>query len=220
MKYLIIIILFINCTLFPSQSDASKKRDSAIMSFLLCTFARAPFERYVSKDNMDGTVTIRIEKVSGCGLVNSTSLWTVMKKCLQGQVYRSAQNDCKGSGSSADYYGAQRFQWCPTNDEGCDDPTAPSLSIMNLKISPAGKSCANENLNQITKWEPVLVFADQKAVFSSYKDRGDEIPVNEYLWIDDWRFATVNTAPTFTVKEPASILQFPKSNYFYVLCMS
>ena len=168
---------------------------------------------------MNGTITVRIEKVSGCGMVSLVSDGMLLKKCLQGQVYRSAQNDCKGTGSAADYYGAQKFQWCPTNDGACDDSSSAS-SAMNLKISPAGKSCLNESLNQITKWEPVLVFADQKAVFSTYKDRGDEIPVNEYIWVDDWRFATNNSAPGFTINDPVNVTLFPKSNYFYVLCMS
>lgn len=213
MKYLIIIILFINCTLFPSQqSQASKKRDSVIMSFLLCTFARAPFERYVSKDNMDGTINIRIEKVSGCGLVNSVSSGTLLKKCLQGQVYRQAQNDCKGTGSAADYYGAQKFQWCPTNDGSCDTGTGS----LDVTISPIGKTCSFENLMN-RKWS-VISYLNSQTV-KSYLDLNQEFPKEEYLWYNVYKFSLgYSEGPIVKLSQFENVQLSLKSSYNYVLC--
>ncbi|HNF17611.1 MAG TPA: hypothetical protein PK453_28390 [Leptospiraceae bacterium] len=190
------------------------------MSFLLCTFARAPFERYVTKDNMNGTITVRIEKVSGCGMVSLVSDGTLLKKCLQGQVYRSAQNDCKGTGTAADYYGAQKFQWCPTNDGACDN-SPNTASVPSPKISPAGKSCYDETPIGTRHWSLLgAYFNDDASPLYSYSERKDEIPITEYVWIIYSPFANISQAATITFSEPQKTVLFAKNSYFYVLCVN
>ncbi|HBS04311.1 MAG TPA: hypothetical protein DEA96_05045 [Leptospiraceae bacterium] len=64
-----------------------------------------------------------------------------LKKCLQGQVYRSAENDCRGTGSYADQWGATKFQFCNTDDTSCQDGDGVANSS-----SPAEQSCRGETL--------------------------------------------------------------------------
>jgi hypothetical protein len=40
------------------------------------------------------------------------------KKCLQGQVYRKSENDCKGIGNESNLYGAQLLSMC-VNPQSC-----------------------------------------------------------------------------------------------------
>ena len=64
-----------------------------------------------------------------------------IKKCLQGQVYRSAENDCRGTGSAADQWGAAKFQFCSTDDTSCQDGSGVANGS-----SPAEQSCRGETL--------------------------------------------------------------------------
>lgn len=221
MKYLIIIILFINCTLFPSQqSSASKKRDDISFLFMLC-LEGPKHNRYTYIDNRDGTITRRREETGVCGVTLSSSISLTLKKCLQGQVYRQAQNDCKGTGTAADYYGAQKFQWCLTNDSACDDPASPSFSSTNPKISPAEKSCYDDTPLGKRHWSLLgAYFDDDSSPLSSYSERRDEIPVNDYIWLDDSSFATKSQAPAITFSDPKKTVLFAKNSYFYVLCIN
>ncbi|MCB1180082.1 MAG: DUF1566 domain-containing protein [Leptospiraceae bacterium] len=48
----------------------------------------------------------------------------IFMKCSQGQVWNSSQNDCTGTGSSADNYGATNtFQFCDASNNSCDTGT-------------------------------------------------------------------------------------------------
>lgn len=85
---------------------------------------------------------------TGLSSVTTENLYYV-KKCLQGQVYRTAENDCKGTGSATNSWGAQKFQWCQTADRSCDLPVFNSNGniaryVVDPTKSPAAISCAND----------------------------------------------------------------------------
>lgn len=63
---------------------------------------------YVVEDNKDGTLeTIQYKETTWLlGTISKERLPTgyIIKKCIQGQVYRAEQNDCKGKGTAADWW--------------------------------------------------------------------------------------------------------------------
>ena len=109
----------------------------------------------VLTDKNDGTIELALttgqrSNIPYCLFHNrTTTTTTLFKKCLQGQVYRQPQNDCQGTGTSANNFGAQTFQWCPTNDTACE-VRVPSSSgsgssvVVRVDVSPAAISCNND----------------------------------------------------------------------------
>ena len=104
-------------------------------------------------DNMDGTISLVSYSSLGAdfcptpfGKTEDISIVYYIKKCIQGQVYRQAQNDCKGIGNAANYYGAQKLQWCTTNDRSCEKLDGNGSYILDNTKSPAGISCAGETM--------------------------------------------------------------------------
>ncbi|MCB1159776.1 MAG: hypothetical protein KDK45_19910, partial [Leptospiraceae bacterium] len=91
-------------------------------------------------DKKDGTVELNIIRRG-----DNASLGTIaiLKKCLQGQVYRKEENDCKGTGSESDYYGAQQLQFCDKLDYSC---TGEDYTLNGNGNSEAYKSCDAETL--------------------------------------------------------------------------
>ena len=97
-------------------------------------------------DHNDGTITVQRYK-GGVNLMYGVTL----KKCLEGQTYRAAGNDCQGSGNVGNYYGAINLQYCSVNDNTCNSLTG---YLNNLGSSAAYNSCAAETLNAKT-WRVV-----------------------------------------------------------------
>lgn len=137
---------------------------------------------YKVVDNNDGTVALVNYSslgVDGCpppfGKIESIlSIKYYIKKCIQGQVYRQAQNDCKGTGTAANYYGAQKLQMCPTN------------SSCTKSVSPVVTSCKNESIGNRT-WVPKSFWdftSEYIALINYYKSRSDEIPaaLTDFYW--------------------------------------
>ncbi|HMZ62562.1 MAG TPA: hypothetical protein PLF66_00620, partial [Leptospiraceae bacterium] len=93
-------------------------------------------------DNKDGTLNYTYQLLQtnswlGNKVISQKTI--LIRRCLIGQVYRSAQNDCQGTGTKDTLWGASQLQWCPTNDRSCEkdgkaDPT----------VSPAAKACATD----------------------------------------------------------------------------
>ena len=224
MKYLVIIILLINCTLFPSQqSQASKNREQLGHLFLLSCIILPPAktEEVTAVDKMDGTIEIQQNTFRSCGFGGKTlesSKVGYLKKCIQGQVYRSAQNDCKGTGSAADYYGAQKFQWCPTSDGACDYKGLGDFYTIDSSLSPAGNSCLNDGLKNI-RWS-ILGKTISKDFLVKHINRTDEIPLNtsNYFWKNDYSLAKIDSAVSINISIPDSPLLQSKNSYNYVLC--
>ncbi len=167
-----------------------KKNPSALKQFnekalFVCFIGRFTITRENKiVDNKDGTISLVNADSQGSeycpypplaknDLVVGNKSRAYMKKCLQGQVYRQAQNDCKGTGTAANYYGAQKLQFCPTNVSTCGD------------LSPAKISCLNDTTGGVTRDGSFSNFVSYYSEIKSYfKGRTDEIPSakTDYYW--------------------------------------
>jgi len=92
----------------------------------------------------DGTVRRAVSTPSGSSCAPFTQTYsTYFKKCLQGQVYRSAQNDCRGAGNAGNNWNAQTFPFCNTADNSCQK-SPDEGSDASVQTSPAASSCASD----------------------------------------------------------------------------
>ena len=119
----------------------------------------------VFTDLQDGTIKReeRYDFYGGCNNETHEIRSVVyIKKCLQGQVYRSAQNDCQGTGTSPDW-GAVKYQFCPTNDRACDmivqDEDGYDIYVADPTKSPAAMSCAGDTTAR-KSWRMPAIFGD------------------------------------------------------------
>ncbi len=158
-NFLIILLIFlvsllINCqekpvrSVFPGLSDEDS---SVLLTGLILN------QGYT--DNRDGTVTD-----NGFNLI-----W---RKCTQGQVYRSANNDCEGiqrpsttnpfftQGADTNNWGAQLLSYCSNATNACNQLFVPQVlqaesSIAVGGISEAFRSCDALNgadAGQTNRW--------------------------------------------------------------------
>lgn len=119
------------------------------------------FERtnYVLSDNEDGTLTLTVK--DGYGNLKRSY---IVKKCLQGQVYRSVENDCQGAGSSVDGWGALKLQYCNAKDNTCnpdgqyDPDTNAYVHGVNSEIWVSCDSDATAGLS----WYPLTTMHTEK----------------------------------------------------------
>lgn len=195
---LLSIIIFSQCdTQIPIIGIKEKSNKDKFLATLQrnCYFARLSgnSQGYKVVDNNDGTVSlVRFETLGSelCpppfGKTEDIIPQYYIKKCIQGQVYRQAQNDCKGTGTAANYYGAQKLQACPTNNS-CSD-----------SVSQAMSSCANDTTTGKV-WKPgnfqTASFGENVVFVSNYfKIRTDEIPTKDtdYYWNDSPYFTLTN----------------------------
>jgi|JI10StandDraft_1071094.scaffolds.fasta_scaffold118727_3 hypothetical protein len=200
MKTILISILLMSIIVF-SQCDSNlpiigkkKKEDPVGNLFALCFQLELGSNYNKSnriQDNGDGTISL-VEVIAGgtCqfsafgrafGRHEGVTPRYTIKKCIQGQVYRQAQNDCKGTGTAANYWGAQKLQACPTNDTACDD----SIGKQSKTLSPARASCINDKTAG-QSWDNEYSFSVGKEYnLSKYlSNRADELPVSDtdYYW--------------------------------------
>ena len=179
------IIVFSQCdSNLPVIGKSNSEKESIYSKITqMCFFVRLGGGPHGYKviDNNDGTVSLVSYSSLGSEYCpppfgrTETILESkaYMKKCIQGQVYRSAQNDCKGTGTAANYYGAQKFQLCPTNVSTCGN------------LSPAKISCMNDTTGNVTRDGSFSNFVSYYSEIKSYfKGRTDEIPSakTDYYW--------------------------------------
>jgi len=213
MKYLIIIVftVSVNCFL-PSQTQtkSEKAQDRWTTLYVYCfAMYNAWTEVTTVTDNKDGTVRILVEGVNPCG-GRKFITDKLLKKCIQGQLYRSAQNDCKGTGTAADYYGAQKFQWCPTDDESCD-----SSGDADVNKSPAGNSC-DKDMTANRKWQIFDTYPLNQKNINEFINR-DEIP-KEFFWINLAPTSRTSQAGVTYLSNIDAILFRNKSSMQFLLC--
>jgi|JI9StandDraft_1071089.scaffolds.fasta_scaffold04267_6 hypothetical protein len=186
----LILVLLVSIIVF-SQCDSNlpiigkKEKESMYAKVTqMCYFVRllgGP-SGYKVVDNNDGTVALVSYSSLGADFCpppfgKTESILQIqyyIKKCIQGQVYRQAQNDCKGTGTAVNYYSAQKLQMCPTTSSCIDS------------ASPAKSSCINDTITVI-KWKMDNFLAGNEGintVSSYFKSRTDEIPSSstDYYW--------------------------------------
>ncbi|MCB1305935.1 MAG: hypothetical protein KDK37_16720, partial [Leptospiraceae bacterium] len=93
------------------------------------------------------------ESCSPAGDCTYTNAYPVIyiKKCLYGQQYRLAENDCRGTGNSGNFYGALKVQFCATDDQACEDGQGFATSA-----SPAYQACAGDSTAGKTWTLPII----------------------------------------------------------------
>ena len=148
-RYALYILLLGSSLIFPVLSsgcsledvtnpDKEKREDfeSYMFHTLIASIMTGDFRSYSLADNADGTVSVTLSRSNGVRMTQ------VYKKCLQGQVYRPLpDNDCQGTGSVSDHYGALLLQFCSQNDDSC----TPGATLDGSGISEVYSSCVAES---------------------------------------------------------------------------
>lgn len=215
------IILFNRCDSdLPIIGKSNTEKESVYSKITqMCFFVRlggGP-SGYKVVDNNDGTVALVNYSSLGSeycpppfGKTESIlSIKYYIKKCIQGQVYRQAQNDCKGTGTAANYWGAQKLQRCLTN-------TAPFCGNL---ASPSSISCAND-ITAGRKWETDNFSGGTgiKNVQAYFLSRKEEIPtgIGDYYWSGyDASLTDINGYSTGLASG-----YFGDDSFNYVLCFT
>lgn len=137
-----LIFHFIQCNDPNAEERKKGNEDNKAVLLELIGLSWGSKEIGTVVDNKDGTLNYTYQLLQtnswlGNKVISQKTI--LIRRCLIGQVYRSAQNDCQGTGTKDTVWGASQLQWCPTNDRSCEkdgkaDPT----------ISPAAKACATD----------------------------------------------------------------------------
>ncbi|HMY70003.1 MAG TPA: hypothetical protein PL163_25395 [Leptospiraceae bacterium] len=141
------IVILSNCeVLEPIWTDKNqKKRDKDFGTLIMwSSITGGPQIREEAQvtDNKDGTLyyTYIKRQINWPGNPILEQKTILVQRCLIGQVYRPAENDCRGTGTKGTTWGALKFQWCPTNDRSCEKD-----GVADPALSPAAKACADSN---------------------------------------------------------------------------
>ncbi len=220
------LILVSHCENIPIIGG--KKKSSALKNFnertlLVCWIGRYTIIKETKIiDNKDGTIAladVTTQVTDYCflplGKTQSINAKYYIKKCIQGQVYRQAQNDCKGTGTAANYYGAQKYQWCSTNDRSCEKLDSSGNYLIDDTKSPAALACKNDKTIGIT-WS--LVPGVNSSEKFQFFQRPEEIPLgsNDFFWGDK---AFDSSTALVAFMDPSKTFQKAnKSDFNYVLC--
>ncbi len=179
-------------------------------------------------DNGNGTLSI-VDILTGtnspaCPWFNSgrlvANVYFTIKKCVQGQVFRQSQNDCKGIGTAANNYGAIKFQWCETNDLSCTKLDSKGKRVIDSTKSPAGKSCATEGFILVTAFyndfrNPKL--REQLLTMLTDAPKTE----NDYYWTEDPSFIQLSSdivnyeQSAYRLKNPSNNFNLNSSHYIF-----
>ncbi|MCB1193681.1 MAG: hypothetical protein KDK90_24810 [Leptospiraceae bacterium] len=225
MKSLYWIVLFIGTVgcipSFNNPFEKDNRRKNEWFVFCMAGFGSSFTTTYEVVDRNDGTLEVmRHYDTVICFGILGTSRYSsseyFIKKCTQGQVYRPEQNDCKGTGSASDYYGAQKYQWCPTNDTSCEQDKTKS---------PAYTTCS-EDTTAGKKWELTYLPKKDTAYITYYdylKTISDEIPsgISNYYWSASYfpKDDATKTDAQLLIESSDDAL-YSKDTYLYVICIN
>ena len=107
---LFLSFFFLKCS---DEADNDKYNDNIIRFGIMSMIAS--HENTVITDNNNGTLDYTITDFYG------NVKWKIrFKKCLQGQVYRFAENDCRGAGTATNGWNASLLNYCNTNTFACN----------------------------------------------------------------------------------------------------
>jgi len=173
-------------------------------------------------DNNDGSLTY--ETRNGYNIVTGN---TFIKKCFQGQVYRKAENDCKGTGSDADGWGAVKLNYCNTNDDSCN-PLGHFGKYEGSYVygdnSEIYTSC-NSDQTLGYKWYPLYFLLTYMLNSGDYQKSNTEIPL-DFNEIGLWMAGKFNTEKAMYIYYNAtsnqgggySFSEINKNKKKYTLC--
>ena len=149
-KFIVAVVLAVFAlAVTPSCKKENKSGDDFLTYLFLFLILNNQSAGFI--DNKNGTLSLYTTDPSN-------SVYHV-KKCLQGQVYRSAENDCRGVGSSADGWGASKLQYCSTDTSACNPAGQyPNYGTEYVygQNSEIYVSCSNDTTAGLT-WYPLSV---------------------------------------------------------------
>ena len=151
--------------------------------FLICTDVFPAKTEYEStwSDQGDGSIRLleRKRTIHPC-FGNEYLSETFYKKCLQGQVFRSSENDCRGIGT-APSWGAIKLQFCSSNDAACETASfnGSSWGNPNPVKSPAEHSC---NVDSTSR--KLWIMLSSSYIDKEYIQLAPDIPngINDFFW--------------------------------------
>jgi len=155
-------------------------------------------------DNFNGTVQV-LKKYG-----TSTVMDTVVKKCLQGQEYRPAENDCQALGTSETNFGAALLQYCDADNNSCNDYYH---YLSNLGNSTAYNSCDMD----ISIGVPLrVVYGSVLETILSHPDLYTVFPElgADYIWSNIAYSDTDGRVHKFG----NTVTHYPKTSSYFVLC--
>jgi hypothetical protein len=178
----------------------------------------------VYKDMYDGTIRkSEVRQFIDClgSTQNKEKDIVYIKKCLQGQIYRSTQNDCQdpsGGRNAGNNWGALTFQFCTTNDGSCET----NWKADPIKNSPAAVSCANDTLAN-RKWH--LYYNQYDTFIGNFNQYFPDIPIGatNLIWSSYSDGVDPTLAEAYYFDVPYNKITFTnkaKINTYYVLCLS
>jgi hypothetical protein len=131
MKSYIVFLLFIlsYCSYFDDggyQESLDNQSRLGLLQILLGSSKRCLPTGYEISDLQDGR--LRLSILGECAAIY------YYKKCLQGQVFRKIENDCKGVGDISNLYGALQLRMCVENGH-CFNTYGEALRSCNGNIA-------------------------------------------------------------------------------------
>ena len=234
--------LLIQCEIISNREDAEAQASGSefmlnLQILDLLSGARTGYPVLAAPDYTDlGDGTIKREQLYyECGYVNGCPgkrAYPVIyiRKCLHGQVYRAAQNDCRGTGNSGNEYGATQVEFCATDDDSCEDSNGIPTSS-----SPAHQACASDTTAGRT-WSLAIISEDyhpfyvnepgfpsaypEELIDMDFMDEAPDLPDSEPIWhgVQDGGTAFYLYGSGFL--SGASTFDYSRNSMAYVLCMS
>ena len=193
-----------------------------LLSYLMQTKAEITIE-----DMGDGTLLYK--KYSGHpDLSYGLKSAFYVKRCAQGQVYRVAEKDCKGTGSAEDNYGIQSFQYCSNNDLSCESETPVKNADKNDEFylngegnSEVYKTCAGDTTSG-RKWISAGVIETSATLHNGLSLIMDHWPYPSKFWIRP--IQTLSETETdviqYNTDKTEKRVHISKTESHYVICSS
>lgn len=211
----ILILILSNCFDFGQTAEEKKNRKNGERFFLLelITLNYGTKEEGVVVDNKDGTLTYTYRLIQTNGIIGNKTLiekTILIRRCLIGQVYRTTQNDCQGTGTKDTLWGASQLQWCPTNDRSCEKDGKADPAI-----SPAAKACATDTFAG-KKW--TLPSRDDSLSVLLSKLSGDFYNVDYYYIAVTWLIEGVSEEKALYARALYNSRESNKNSKGEVLC--
>jgi hypothetical protein len=150
-----------------------------------------------------------------------------LKKCLQGQVYREVESDCKGTGNPSNLWGAQVYKYCPENNTSCETENITDYGVTLYYAgpvkSPAAGSCNAETVAGM-KWSLAEDWGPVNYPFLINHLNNYTITENTGFWAlgnteakdQAWAAKAVNNNGKITIKEK----EVNKDSDLFVFCYS
>ena len=225
------ILISINCCILdPASAEQGEdpKSDLGVGIFYALIYTRERYDETRVIDMKDGTLKVAkyyvVTGIFGQGIDKEYEQNSyLVKKCVQGQVYRPVENDCRGKGTQDNWWGAEKYQWCPTNDRACETLNSSGYYVYDLTKIPAFATCSNDTTANI-KWELISLDYYSSVAYLEYvqKNLAEEIPTGDsYFYWDRGRTETENKI--FSLSESWINNYFltkyaPKNSFQYVIC--